>query len=64
MTNLTVITTRHKRGRVPEIFYKGYRCIRCDHTWVPRKAARPKVCPKCKSAYWDTPYQTKRDPKA
>jgi predicted Zn-ribbon and HTH transcriptional regulator len=38
----------------------GYRCERCDHEWVPRdKDQEPKVCPKCKSAYWDTPRQKK-----
>ena len=34
----------------------GYRCERCGHEWVPRnKAEAPKVCPKCKSPYWDRP---------
>ena len=30
-------------------------CQRCDHAWYQRKDEYPKVCPKCKSAYWDTP---------
>ena len=33
----------------------GYRCTRCDHTWVPRGGTAPRVCPKCKSPYWDRP---------
>lgn len=33
----------------------GYRCERCDHEWVPRGEKEPRVCPKCKSPYWDTP---------
>lgn len=34
----------------------GYRCDRCNHEWLPRdKAQDPKVCPKCKSPYWNTP---------
>ena len=35
----------------------GYRCERCDHEWIPRAASQdePKVCPKCKSPYWNTP---------
>jgi len=47
----------------------GYRCERCDHEWIARqprnappakgkkaaKAAKPRQCPKCKSAWWDTP---------
>lgn len=40
--------------RVP-ITVMGFRCERCDHEWVPRKdtEVEPKVCPKCKSPYWD-----------
>lgn len=34
---------------------EGYKCERCGHTWVPREKDKPKVCPKCKSPYWDTP---------
>jgi predicted Zn-ribbon and HTH transcriptional regulator len=34
----------------------AYRCERCGHEWVPRaKGEEPKVCPKCKSPYWNTP---------
>ena len=34
----------------------GYRCQRCRHEWVPKnKTEKPRVCPKCKSAYWDRP---------
>ena len=32
----------------------GYRCERCKHEWVPRFEAEPRVCPKCKSPYWNT----------
>jgi len=28
-------------------------CKRCKHEWTPRKE-EVKVCPKCKSPYWDT----------
>lgn len=46
-------------GRVP-ITAMGYRCERCGHEWLPRdEHQEPKVCPKCKSPYWDTP---KRQP--
>jgi hypothetical protein len=38
-----------------EITLKGYECERCKHTWVPRENELPKVCPKCKSPYWNTP---------
>ncbi len=30
-----------------------YTCERCGHVWVPRKAERPRICPHCKSAWWD-----------
>jgi Zn finger protein HypA/HybF involved in hydrogenase expression len=37
-----------------EITVMGYRCERCRHEWVPRASgAQPRVCPKCKSPYWD-----------
>ena len=29
-------------------------CARCGHRWVPR-AKEVRICPKCKSAWWDTP---------
>lgn len=35
---------------------EGYECSRCVHQWVPRNKERvPRVCPKCKSPYWDRP---------
>lgn len=43
-------------GRVP-ITVMGYRCERCGHEWIPRGDSdeEPRVCPKCKSAYWNRP---------
>ena len=42
-------------GRVP-ITVMGYRCERCGHEWVPRDPEQaPRVCPNCKSPYWDQP---------
>ena len=38
-----------------EIKVKGYRCERCGHEWTPRGLKEPKVCPKCKSPYWNVP---------
>ncbi len=32
-----------------------YLCHRCGHKWNPRKKEKPKICPKCKSPYWDKP---------
>ena len=34
----------------------GYRCERCEHEWLPRsRQHEPKVCPRCKSPYWNQP---------
>ncbi len=41
-----------------QITVLGYRCERCAHEWVPREkdsAGEPRVCPKCKSPYWNVP---------
>jgi hypothetical protein len=32
---------------------KKCNCLRCTHTWVPRKLEEPNLCPKCKSVYWN-----------
>ena len=38
----------------------GYRCERCEHEWRPRNIDEPpRVCPKCKSPYWDLPRRDK-----
>jgi len=33
---------------------KILKCKRCNHEWASRKPDKVKVCPKCKSPYWDT----------
>lgn len=30
-------------------------CERCGHEWYSRSKVKPRVCPKCKSPYWDKP---------
>ncbi len=42
----------------------GYRCERCSHSWLPRdKDQEPRVCPRCKSPYWNRPRKgSKADP--
>jgi len=29
------------------------KCLRCDYQWQSRLKRKPKVCPKCKSYFWD-----------
>jgi len=40
----------------------GHKCLRCTHQWVPRKSTKgdPKVCPKCKSPYWNKVRKSKK----
>jgi hypothetical protein len=49
---------------------KAFRCERCHHIWLPRNikdritgasAAIPKVCPSCKSPYWNTPRRKEKN---
>jgi predicted Zn-ribbon and HTH transcriptional regulator len=33
-----------------------YTCERCEYEWVPRIIEdEPRICPKCKSPYWNKP---------
>jgi DNA-directed RNA polymerase subunit RPC12/RpoP len=42
----------------------GWRCARCRHEWLPRvKIIAPKVCPKCKSHYWNKERTNRRPDK-
>jgi len=42
-----------------DITVKGFECSKCKHQWIDRKGARkhdtarPGLCPKCKTPYWD-----------
>ena len=36
-------------------FNVEFSCGRCGHKWVPRENGEPKVCPSCKSPYWNKP---------
>jgi predicted Zn-ribbon and HTH transcriptional regulator len=38
-----------------ELKVTAYVCERCGHIWIPRAGLKPRVCPKCKSPYWDKP---------
>jgi DNA-directed RNA polymerase subunit RPC12/RpoP len=49
--------------RLGKIKLDGYKCERCDHTWLPRihedDDDLPVICPKCKSPYWNKPRKSK-----
>jgi len=31
----------------------SFHCLRCEHSWFPRKPEKPLRCGKCGSPYWD-----------
>jgi len=37
-------------------------CLRCGHKWIPR-IEKPRICPGCRSPYWDTPRKKKKEKK-
>lgn len=39
---------------MPEVNLQYTECLRCGHRWLPRRK-EVRICPKCKSAYWDKP---------
>ena len=40
----------------------GFKCERCGHIWRPRNETdEPRVCPKCKSPYWNKPRKVAKD---
>lgn len=42
-----------------KIRWDAWRCERCGHEWAPRVSGEaPRVCPKCKSPYWDRGYKS------
>lgn len=43
-----------------KISVNGFKCERCKYEWIPRKKDYPRVCPNCKSPYWDKPRQNKK----
>jgi predicted Zn-ribbon and HTH transcriptional regulator len=49
------VVVEHTRMGMRKIVVTEYTCERCEHPWVPRKDEKPRICPKCKSAWWDVP---------
>jgi hypothetical protein len=50
---------RKNRQQHKGTMMKTNTCTRCGHKWYPRTPERPRVCPKCKSPYWDKPRKVK-----
>ena len=46
-----------KEGKAgAKVLILGNVCFRCGHKWLPYNIEeQQKVCPKCKSPYWDSP---------
>jgi len=36
-----------------EIKLPTLNCLRCGHHWFPKRPQLPKICPTCKSPYWN-----------
>ena len=52
------LNTRARGGfLMAHILIEGFLCERCQYRWVPHRSTKnePKICPKCKSAYWNRP---------
>lgn len=59
MIDLTNLNKIHIVERMARVLLEGYQCERCGHEWLPRdKNEEPRVCPKCKSPYWNRPRKT------
>ena len=50
----------------------AFKCLRCSHRWIPRVSMeelegqikeKPRICPDCKSAYWDLEPKKKKNSK-
>src|SRR5438552_16452342 len=51
---LTGDTDTNTRRGMAKVRLSGCRCERCHHRWLPRQGSgEPRVCPKCKSPYWN-----------
>lgn len=35
------------------------KCLKCNHSWIPRTDSNPVSCPNCKSRFWDTKKNSK-----
>jgi len=47
-----------KNPQTNNIIISHLTCCRCHHSWIPRQKDI-RICPKCKSPYWDKPKKIK-----
>ncbi len=59
-----MIYHRVHASHMARIKLDGFRCERCGHEWVKRGEDDPRVCPKCKSPYWDIPKRVEKPQKS
>jgi uncharacterized OB-fold protein len=54
---IDIYTLWYNTITMAKIKIDGYKCERCGHIWFPREYTKeePKVCPRCKSPYWNRP---------
>lgn len=45
----------------PKIQIPAFDCARCGYHWYLRKPQRPRVCPRCKSPYWNFSSEYKKE---
>jgi len=56
ISNLKTDRAREGMAKCPHcgtVFDVFFTCNRCGHKWTPRENGEPKVCPSCKSPYWN-----------
>ena len=57
---MNVETENPPRVGMAKVQVWAWKCERCEHIWVPREVeVEPRVCPKCKSPYWNRPRKVK-----
>lgn len=58
MASSTRRRAHHPIGRIPRLH-----CLRCHHTWVPRREYEPMSCPHCCQRAWNKPYPDLNSPR-
>lgn len=48
----SAISTPAVENSTPQLNIHKYKCLRCNHTWIPRINSIPQACPNCTSRVW------------